>query len=1251
LNRYGDTTEAIIKDEVNRAEELAKLRPVEAETEIKSLVNDTDKAFKEMHDNINKVMDGLSNEIRETAMQIAAAQNIIAKGRDELTRAMDEVAARQALERIPEFREYQEDLDRLLGGPLPGAITQITPAQTREGRMFGMDLQNLRTTRAEIERFDLLRQLRDAEGEQAQRLRLQLRDLPEAHRREREVYKQRQEDARLRAQLQPYEALALDIQRLRQVRTIPDQAQQALEEYQKAVVGMLARATERVSKERLDEEVRAALKAGKITEREAESELKRISAGGPTQYRGTLITGVANIEKLRVAAQERFAEVAPTRQIIEMREANKPVVNELKHQSDLLEVIAKEGLDISEKKLPEAQVPTATSLESLNKDLSFFEKVWNPRRILRMLDPRTHFAPGGKVFGEGGPREDKVPAMLSPGEYVIRAAAAKRLGYDKLEYMNEEGELPFFRGGGMLRKKRRMMFQQGGQVADFDLAIAADILKQLGVDAYVAYTSTGKIPPGYKPSTPATTPTITPTTPEQQNVLQKFKAREKVELDILRKAFPNIETDPALKAMRDFYLKNKKADGGFAGWLKERLYTIPVEYWSNFFSPQAEMTEEDAIQVLSKAGSYLGQKDRAKAYDIASDISGKKFAEGGFVNWLKKHIYTIPIEYWSNFFSPRAGVMTEEDAVDVLSKAGSYFTASDRKKAYDIATDYQAGGKVRRFVATAKGEIYQVDEEGNIIGVLPGTSRTPKFAEQTATETGRGFGSQATQLHRLRQRVRPQAEEAAFQRQRARGIAEDVNVRRMLRKPGIDQEPGDEAIRSAYGLNVLEFDRQRGTVSFEGIPGGRVSYHDLREIEFQDLSRAMASGQIPTPSIMGRVRAAATGMAPTPGEDPGVKAQLEARQVQKEALRYRLLTAQRGEIDVKPGGRLFREAEIHYGRETALLLPIYHALKSAVEAGGVSMEVLRNYDLAEKLLLGTSQLTTAEKEKAIGSLVRYHKFHPELSIPPLKKRDGGSLSVFHQGGVVSQTGPILAQRGEMIVPRALADGGLVDNEVATATLKGGTIRIEESGIADKIANKIKEVLESTEVKVDEDAKVAVDVGDATVPVEVGEESVSVDTTGISIPVEVGTVVVPVDAAGAGEIIGKAVGTAISQATVDVNVNTTGAAVGAEAKIDALTELTNTVRDELITVKDDLETQIVDVRNDITTTVGTEVESRVNAAITRVQQDVNEQRTQLSLAQSKISRVEHNTNYRILEAERLSKESLNFATRPPEPTVG
>jgi len=57
---------------------------------------------------------------------------------------------------------------------------------------------------------------------------------------------------------------------------------------------------------------------------------------------------------------------------------------------------------------------------------------------------------GGRIFGEGGPREDKVPAYLSPGEFVIRAASAQQIGYQNLDVMNKKGRVPLkFKDGGL----------------------------------------------------------------------------------------------------------------------------------------------------------------------------------------------------------------------------------------------------------------------------------------------------------------------------------------------------------------------------------------------------------------------------------------------------------------------------------------------------------------------------------------------------------------------------------------------------------------------------------------------------------------------------------------------------------------------------------------------------------------------------------------------------------------------------------
>ena len=42
----------------------------------------------------------------------------------------------------------------------------------------------------------------------------------------------------------------------------------------------------------------------------------------------------------------------------------------------------------------------------------------------------------------GGGLVDNIRALLTEGEYVIREQAARKIGYDNLDYVNETGEFP-----------------------------------------------------------------------------------------------------------------------------------------------------------------------------------------------------------------------------------------------------------------------------------------------------------------------------------------------------------------------------------------------------------------------------------------------------------------------------------------------------------------------------------------------------------------------------------------------------------------------------------------------------------------------------------------------------------------------------------------------------------------------------------------------------------------------------------------
>lgn len=61
------------------------------------------------------------------------------------------------------------------------------------------------------------------------------------------------------------------------------------------------------------------------------------------------------------------------------------------------------------------------------------------------------FADGGRVFGAGGPKDDKVLARLSAGEYVINAGSVSKFGTGFFDMLNAgKMELPGFEGGGFV---------------------------------------------------------------------------------------------------------------------------------------------------------------------------------------------------------------------------------------------------------------------------------------------------------------------------------------------------------------------------------------------------------------------------------------------------------------------------------------------------------------------------------------------------------------------------------------------------------------------------------------------------------------------------------------------------------------------------------------------------------------------------------------------------------------------------------
>jgi TP901 family phage tail tape measure protein len=109
---------------------------------------------------------------------------------------------------------------------------------------------------------------------------------------------------------------------------------------------------------------------------------------------------------------------------------------------------------------------TVTSNISPDSIRSLASSIAEAIRVAMMAGggPVGFFGTGGMIYGPGGPTEDRVPTMLSNGEYVIRASSVDKYGYEFLDLVNR-GLLPELARGGMSRyPSAALKLDRGGAV-------------------------------------------------------------------------------------------------------------------------------------------------------------------------------------------------------------------------------------------------------------------------------------------------------------------------------------------------------------------------------------------------------------------------------------------------------------------------------------------------------------------------------------------------------------------------------------------------------------------------------------------------------------------------------------------------------------------------------------------------------------------------------------------------------------------
>lgn len=94
--------------------------------------------------------------------------------------------------------------------------------------------------------------------------------------------------------------------------------------------------------------------------------------------------------------------------------------------------------------------------------------------VANVTAPSRH-AVGGRISGPGTGTSDSIPAMLSNGEYVLRAASVRKLdaryGSDWIDYLNRMGEIPNRRVSSTVERYRRdsYAYASGGRVRAVDI--------------------------------------------------------------------------------------------------------------------------------------------------------------------------------------------------------------------------------------------------------------------------------------------------------------------------------------------------------------------------------------------------------------------------------------------------------------------------------------------------------------------------------------------------------------------------------------------------------------------------------------------------------------------------------------------------------------------------------------------------------------------------------------------------------------
>lgn len=706
-------------------------------------------------------------------------------------------------------------------------------------------------------------------------------------------------------------------------------------------------------------------------------------------------------------------------------------------------------------------------------DLKQSIKDFNASQTGRGEDPApVKKAPGGRVFGEGGPREDKVPAMLSPGEYVLRQASAARIGYTELEEMNRTGKYPipegFAEGGGNSTNdaqftKRWEEATRGGfrrvdpgqTTADklwrwFKERILGDSFETTidkmykRVDEKREGLASGGLIPGFffggkKKKSPFDLTEDTLITPSAaQNIMNSSNFNQVFEAMTDDQAFAletfnrmAEETPERIEEVKKFM----DAESAIGGLRQDRLNNMLKEMG---LAGGGELSDRWLREYEAKRNRFDNIRDKYADFKIDTQPGDREIAKAAYSDWQKDYSKRYPKAYQA--------ILAEE----AESAGRSGFSRSDISALGDLA------------IGAAK------DKE----------QPQPIMYDSMYKTSSRKNPAITTQEERMQNAARILAKDKLSQK-----IAKDPSM----------------VMKKKY-IALVSGAREKDTITYAGSAGDKASIY----------------------------------RPPSLRRGPTVQKGVEYGQILQALGKNKALMESGNYND------LMDEIRKMIGNKSSQSLQIKTVKDFFGGATGSSSNVSDFYSSTQNL------------QDLINSILN---------------RNNQSRKSYHSGGEITQTGTIFAQKGEYIVPKGFAGGGVVTDSTTTQIATSAapqSIKLDAGEILSQLNNLVVKLDPTYVAKVDPEATVKVDP-EAIVGVD-PSAFIQVDPNAV---VKVDTEAVTIDASGiesAGARVASSIESALSTA-VKVSVDDAGVSVGAD-KLDRLGEAIQTVQNQLVgTVKD------------------------------------------------------------------------------------